>query len=1261
MRGELVGDFGRLLQLEKCESKLMTKKKNDPGFSGWLADLLSFAGSMLSLARSHAPRRHSPRKRIRKRIVASILLAVIVCSFSLASYNLVGERFNDHIINALGRITGGEVDIERSQINILSDIRINRLKVYIPGKSHDDRYLIFSAEDILLAYDPWSIFTAQLKIDKIVASHALLNMSYDHNGKQWNINQLKLKLPSSSGSRSETFPEFIIRDSYIQYQESHGNIYSLPVRQEFNGKIARSRDEKIILFDFASDDLTMLPNCSIAGSYDPEKVELEARMKFDMENFATDSLPPNLVAFRELYKTIKPRGEVVLKSVYSKSAGNQVSVVFDNASASIDWLGSGAELPLPSISGEVVCTTQMTQVNDITVNYADASFSVSGRVNGYSGDSQIDLEISSKGLNLPRDQWDSFDIMTSSIFDVKKLNQLSEQAIDSGSFKPVLNMLVSAMPDKNKKIFNDFLPTGKADVDIFFIRQDGKNAVVGDIDLIDVAGRFIKFPYAVGGVSGKVSFEPGYIDFGPIVTKDEGMDVAVNGSAFKNEQNKWDISADVDIKNITVSQKLYKALNEKQQKIFDLFEPVGDADAHYNVHVIRGEKPDDHLDIKFRNCDAVFRLFPVELKDCYGEVNWDRKHTSFKVERAVLGGGSLEVAGSLDVREGQTILDCDLEFDKVALEPTLVKELPSAIRGFYDKVSARGELSGSGKVSKVFDVSLDQIVDSEEKLAPPEHNIDLKLVDGSMVYSELPIPLEDVEARVNISNSVLTIKEFSAVYKNAIDSGSRRAVSKELGPIVSPVQLKGTIEKGGADIRLWSDGLYLRSEIRDYVEGRFPGLWQKYTPEGIADVDISFKTGVGKSLKYNCDIKPVEMNASFMGYPLRALGGRMILSPGMIELKAFTVQNGQIVVDAELGYDGDSRNYQLELNTEKLPIDEALKQAFADKVYLLGEEFDLTGELTSEVKIHADSDSPDEMSWLADGRATLIDGSAKLPLESKGVYSDFDFEIVYEQGKGGLELKAESDNFSALVKERPVKNGVMKLDYNSDDKVLDVNVPSVRFCDGPASGSFNALLDGSGTYSVILNMKRASLEQLVQAKEDNISLKGVADGVFKLSSVGETKKGSFEFQVYDATLGKLPLLVGMLNLVNITSSHEGAFNRASISGDIVNDRTQFSELTFKGGSIEVTGKGSMVGPFSSDGDKLGDIDLSFMVEAPDIIKPIPFIGSFFNAIRSGIIYVQASGKYDKPVIKPVTFSVINDLFKDYRTRRKIEVSEPSVK
>ena len=125
-------------------------------------------------------------------------------------------------------------------------------------------------------------------------------------------------------------------------------------------------------------------------------------------------------------------------------------------------------------------------------------------------------------------------------------------------------------------------------------------------------------------------------------------------------------------------------------------------------------------------------------------------------------------------------------------------------------------------------------------------------------------------------------------------------------------------------------------------------------------------------------------------------------------------------------------------------------------------------------------------------------------------------------------------------------------------------------------GRINAVLDGSSKYDLKFAAKGCKLSLLAMSEGDN-KHRGNLNGFFNLSSDGEFENGCFGIEVNDGVLGKLPLIVAIVNIINIVNPHDGAFNRASIYGDIVNSKTLFSELKFKGNAVEITGKGDYGG------------------------------------------------------------------------------------
>ncbi len=1185
---------------------------------------------MIDLIRSHHPRHHSPQRRQRKQLWAGLTLLLITTLTGMLIFNLVGERFNSHIITALTNLTGGEVDIEHSSINILSDIRIKQLSVYQPNMPHEDRYLILRTSDLLLEYNPWSMLTRQLQINRIVANDALLNLSYDHDNSSWNITRLKPAVSKGQSSKGKT-PAFIIRNSIAQFTEVRDGIISHPVQQRFSGQFIGDQTRHLINFSLTGSENTSLPDCIITGTYNPDTLALEADLRFDLAEFASEQLPPNLDLFRELYEAINPRGEVVVKSFYSPDSGNYVKVVFEQASARIKIPESETVIPLPQISGEIICTTEQTVINSVQVKYDDATFIVEGNVSGYNSSAEIDLKFSSPDLNIPTDQWHNFDIFNSDINDQELVSELNLDAVTSNSIKSVLKMLILHIPSEKRGAFNDFLPTGKASVDVYFTRIDGKNTVAGNVDLIEMAGRFIRFPYPIKNACGPISFEPGLIQFGPITGSDNGQSVVVNGNAVRLESGRWDIETDVDVKNVCADSVLYEALTDLQKGIFDLFKPSGHANAQYHINVIQGQEPDHYLNIQFYDCAGSFRFLPVALEDCYGNIHWDNRKTEFSLLHGKGAGGSISLSGEFTTEpESPAQLKCQIDFTSLNLNEQLIAALPANINKFNKELAITGKVSGTAKIEHSLEDGLAIINQKDYSFTEIKHDVDLHLKNGNIIHKDLPLTVNNVECRANFNNGLLTINDMTGEISDPNLSASLLALSGKIGQ--DTLSLKASCKN-----------FNLSRQLGEYLEKKKPGTWQKYQPRGTADLELTVNDMPDKPLDYSCTLQPVAMSAGFMGYDLSDLRGSVVLTPTEITFADFSAQSGAIKLNGRVNLIGRDNTDSLNITINDLAINKKLKKAFGQNIVLLSDKYDLNGRLSTDLKLKLLADQFKSNTWQIDGTARLVNTSGRFPTEVTDATANFDLNLDYNADTHTLAANAQANIESARLSGWPIENAQASISYDSISKDLAIELQEALFCSGKVAGYLEAEFL-TNSYSLDLALRNAQLNQIAPPDPNKGDINGIVDGFLKLNGNTSSARGNFEFEISKGKLGKLPLLAGILNLIKFTQAHAGVFNQASIKGDIVDDLTIFSSLSFKGNTIEVSGSGKMAGPLLTDKDKSGTLDLVFMIEAPGIIRPIPFVGSLFNAIRSGLIYVKAHGNYQKPEIETVPLSVFTDIF-----------------
>ncbi|MBN2843014.1 MAG: hypothetical protein JXM68_07985, partial [Sedimentisphaerales bacterium] len=628
---------------------------------------------------------------------------------------------------------------------------------------------------------------------------------------------------------------------------------------------------------------------------------------------------------------------------------------------------------------------------------------------------------------------------------------------------------------------------------------------------------------------------------------------------------------------------------------------------------------------------GTFRFLPVPLQHCYGNIHWDSRKTEFSLLHGKGAGGSISLSGAFTTEpESPAQLKCQVDFNDLNLNEQLMAALPANINNFGNELAISGIVSGTARIEHSLEDGLAIINQKDYQFTEIKHDVDLHLTNGNIVYKELPLAVNQVDCQANFNNGLLNIKGLTGEISDPNSSVSQLAISGEIGQDL--LSLKASCKN-----------FNLTRQIGEYLEKKKPGTWQKYQPLGIADLELAVNNIADLPPDYVCTLRPVAMSAGFMGYELSDMTGSVALTPTEISFSDFSAQSGAIKLNGNVNLIGRDNTDVLNITIKDLAIDQKLKNAFGQNVVLLNDKYELSGLLSTDLKLRLLPDDFKTNTWQIDGSARLTKASGKFPAEVTDVKADFDLNLDYNTDNHTLAANAQANIESASLAGRPIANALAAISYDSISKDLAIELQEALFCSGTLAGLLEAeFLNNS--YTLDLAIRDAQLNQISPPDPNRGDINGIVNGFLRLNGSTTSARGNFEFEISKGTLGRLPLLAGILNLIKFTQAHDGVFNQATIKGDIVDDQTIFSSLAFKGNTIEVSGSGKMTGPLLKDKDHSGTLDLVFMIEAPDIIRPIPFIGSLFNAIRSGLIYVKAQGNYQKPEIETVPLSVFTDLF-----------------
>jgi len=158
------------------------------------------------------------------------------------------------------------------------------------------------------------------------------------------------------------------------------------------------------------------------------------------------------------------------------------------------------------------------------------------------------------------------------------------------------------------------------------------------------------------------------------------------------------------------------------------------------------------------------------------------------------------------------------------------------------------------------------------------------------------------------------------------------------------------------------------------------------------------------------------------------------------------------------------------------------------------------------------------------------------------------------------------------------------------------------------------------------------------------NLRGVMTGWLNVRQTGdpEKRRGTFLFVIRDAVLGELPIAAQILHVLNLSLPKEGAFNEASLAGDIIGNKVRFDPIHLRGSAVALTGAGIMTEP-----DRL--LELVFVVDSPHNLPKIPVITSFLNAFKAEVAQVWVTGTFEEPDVQPVAFPSLEEALRQLST------------
>ena len=1135
-------------------------------------------------------------------------------------------------VHALEYETGADVELDHASFAVLRQIRIKGLRLYLPSRPHEPDNLVLEADDVILEHQPWSILARRLRLNTVTVYGGRLYLWYDRTRRLSNLQLLPLRGSVTAGSQR---PRIVLRNAGLQYRELRHGQLAHTVHQTLSGDIFPAPGNvDIINFQLNTTGAGLLPNTTLEGTYNVQNKTLKTAGSFLIDLIDFDHLPPQVGPWQQWCKLAQPAGHVNAYSTYEPQKGHTFQFELSQGRLAIPL--PDTNLPLHDLNARITCTADSLIIEHLNARYKDyGAFQLNGEVHGYNADAPFQLTFQTHDLNIPPDQWNNLE---------RPPETTTETLRPREPNGPPMSILLSLLPDAGREEALQMAPTGRLDLNLNLNRDaPGPDAPVdylGRLTLHDASITHQDFPYPLQHVRGDVTFQPRHTVIGPLNCFNETRRIDIQGLwQQKNDHRHLDIT--VDTRNTPLDETLLTALPHWQQRLWRQFNPSGAVNAHYRLTRVDDVPTREELTLDLLDLDAAYRAFAVPLTNMVGKAHYDGQRLTFNIDKASPPTGQLSLTGAIeDLDQDTPRLRCDVQFQNLLLDEAFRDYLPQHSRDALAYVGLLARADGAIRLqvpdpqAPPLEAGLQR--DALLDLDLARYQLTANLYQGHALCSAFPYPLDDLAANVQLTNEGLDIRSLSARHDD------------------SRIDAKGRLNTDRSyQLHLEGKPLLLSPELRQAFGKQPLSFWDYFNPAGPAHVTLDIARQQSAPTTYAATVVPI--NCTFepdaLPYRFQNVNGTILIEPNALTVQDLTASNGaaQLQVKGQaLFADPNAHRYHFNIKADDVPLDDQLQAALPASIRQLYRQLDPNGlagaelQLTSNTYLDNTNNSDDAPPvWNIQGRAWTKNAHLLWPMPAQNINLQLQGNARYVPAHKTFDLTAQLDADSLHIMDRPLNNVTANVLYDSDERRLELNDVSSQFCQGRLAGQSRVFFDHYPPgYELKLQFHQVDLPSALQAHrpiEERYNLQGKLAGSFNLTQTAHTtdRRGAFLFTLEDAVLGELPVMGQLLHVLNLSLPRPGAFNEATLAGDVVGPTYRFDQIKLRGSAMTLTGGGLMTEPNHQ-------LELVFEVESPHDLPRIPIISSFVKAMQPSIMQVRITGPFDEPTVESVAFPSLDN-------------------
>jgi len=535
------------------------------------------------------------------------------------------------------------------------------------------------------------------------------------------------------------------------------------------------------------------------------------------------------------------------------------------------------------------------------------------------------------------------------------------------------------------------------------------------------------------------------------------------------------------------------------------------------------------------------------------------------------------------------------------------------------------------------------------------------LANARVLPTAFPYELTDLQARLRITPEQVEFERFTARHGQARVEGSGTALTRR-----SPT---------GIALNVTAKSVELGEDLLAVLPSESADLVRKFAPKGSADLDLRYSLHMPRTDDgYTVTIRPRDIDVTFDEFPytFRGVTGEIVATPDEITLRPLRAKMDDAT--AELRGTVRFRDRRVEVDftsvhAGNVPLDETLLQAVPGDVSWVTQHLAPGGTCSVELtKLQMLREPPPpaapteaitiltptsaaatpadhRVTWSCEGTTMFRQAVVKLGDEPKTVTGTLSGQV--SSSAEGLAVTAEVAVDGVEIGPRQLTELHGRIVKSPQRDVVRLEQLAAKLYDGMVAGEAELRLDPFG-YALRVEFDNVDLDALVNAgakEEDKAKLVGRLGGsatyALRPQSARDKpaeREATGNFQITKAKIGKLPVMLDLLNIFYLSLPGDGAFTHGNMTYHLKGDTLVLSEIRFTGPGLSIAGAGTLA-------MKSERLNLTFLTAPPNRLPEIGLLQDVLASITRELNEVRVTGTLSKPKISTRALQSLDDVLR----------------